>query len=152
MLLRESLARRAGNLEMKFKTLTGRLKEVNVKPYLIDYNNDSLSDFQYNIKTFLKPYWQYDVVCEELPVAGTKLRFDFINLNKHIVVEANGIAHLDPKSHFHGGSKTKWLSQIKRDMLKHKWCEINGYTLVEIEPDDIPLSKDFFLKEYNIKL
>lgn len=137
---------------MKFKTLTGKLKDIPVHKHLIDWSGDSLSHFQEDVKDFMYPYWKHDVVCEELPVAGTKMRLDIINLTRRIIIEVNGIAHLDPQSHFHNGSRINWLNQVKRDMAKHRWAEINGYKLVEIEPEDMPLTKSFFKERYDIDL
>lgn len=137
---------------MIFKTLRGASKDIKIRHYLIDWGGDSLSHFQEEVKAFLYPYWRRDVVCEELPVAGTKMRFDMINISRKVIVEVNGVAHLDPDSHFHQGSRARWLSQIKRDHAKTEWAEMNGYQMAEIEPDDLPLTKDFFKRQFDIDL
>lgn len=137
---------------MKFKTTNGRIKDVKIPKYLIDWQGNSLSKFQHNVKRFLFPYWRYDVVCEEFPVPGERWHIDIINLSRKIMIEVNGIAHLDPNSHFHHGSKQSWLGQIKRDMGKHAWAATNGYVVAEIEPQDMPLTKDFFKRQFDIDL
>jgi hypothetical protein len=136
---------------MKFKTLTGRLKDINISSYRIDWEGDFPSDFAADVADYLYPYWRHDVVVAELPVAGTKLRYDMVNLTRRIVIETDGIQHDAYTPHWHG-SKVGYLNQIKRDVLKDKIAEANGLVMVRIKPDDLPLTKSFFKDHYNIDL
>ena len=129
---------------MVFKTLTGPSKRVKKpKNYLIKWDGQSLSKLQFSAKEFLKPYWNTDIVFEEFPIAGTRMRFDFYNSNKNIAVEVQGGQHLKYTPFFHGKSKSTFLSQIRRDNDKQKFCELNNIKLVEIYPND-KLSVDLF--------
>lgn len=129
---------------MVFKTLIGSKKRVSkAKKYLIDWNSESRSKFQKQVKDFVKEYWMNDVVFEEFPLAGSRLSFDFYNSNKKVAIEVQGGQHLKYTPHFHGKSKSNWLGQIRRDNDKEKFCKINGIKLVEIYPKD-KLSVDLF--------
>jgi len=138
---------------MKFITPTGRFKDIPVHKYRVDFDAEQGSEFSASVLDFFYPYWKHDIVCAELPVAGRdKMRYDFVNLSKKIILETDGIAHLDPKSHFHKGSPAKWLSQIKRDDLKNQMAKRNGFTMIRIEPDDLPLTKEWVEETYSITL
>lgn len=129
---------------MVFKTLTGSSKRVKKpKNYLIKWDGQSLSKLQFSTKQFLKPFWHTDIVFEEFPIVGTKMRFDFYNSNQNIAVEVQGGQHLKYTPFFHGKSKSTFLSQIRRDNDKQKFCELNNIKLVEIYPND-KLSTDLF--------
>jgi hypothetical protein len=130
---------------MKFKTLDGKDRVVkNLKKTLIKWDAKSRSKIQKNVKDFLKPFWLGDVVFEEMKVAGTRLSLDFYNANKRIAIEVQGEQHFKFIPFFHGNRNT-YLKQIKRDVKKIEFCEINNITLVEIFPED-KLSVDFFKK------
>ena len=79
---------------------------------------------QYSCKQFLKNYWSQDIVFEEFPIAGTRLSIDFYNSNKKIAVRS--IPALKYVPHFHGKSKSTFLSQISSDNEKQDFCKING--------------------------
>lgn len=138
---------------MKFITPFGKSKNVNLSKYLIDWNDDSLSKFQWKTKQFLYPYWRTHVVCEELLLAGTRLRLDFLNVSRNIAIECQGAQHTNFNSHFHNGKRSNYLGQIKRDLNKSEWCEKNDLLLVEIFEQDIDdLSPQWFLEKYDITL
>ena len=138
---------------MKFLSLKGKPKGINISKYQIDWNGESLSNFQFSIKQFLYPFWCGQVVLEECPLAGTKLRFDFLNITRSIAVEANGNQHNQYNKFFHGKSRAKYLLQIKRDLIKQKWCDINKILLIEIFPDDVDnLCPEWFEEKYKITL
>lgn len=129
---------------MVFKTLQGGSKRVkSPKKYLIKWNGQSRSKLQYSVKGFIKTYWDTDIVFEEFPIAGSKMTFDFYNSNKNIAIEVQGGQHLKYTPFFHGKSKSTFLSQIRRDNEKQRFCELNKIKLVEIYPDD-NLSIDLF--------
>ena len=129
---------------MIFKTLIGSSKRVpKPKKYLIQWDSSSRSKMQFNTKQYLKKYWSNDIVFEEFPIVGTKMTFDFYNPNKKVAVEVQGKQHLKYTPYFHGKSKSNFLSQIRRDNDKQKFCELNNIKLVEIYPDD-KMSTDLF--------
>lgn len=138
---------------MKFKKFGGREADVNITKYLIDWEDDSLSIFQRNIKKFLLPFWRFNVVVEELPLAGLRLRLDFCNLTKRIAVECDGGQHIDPKHYYNNKSPEKWRGQIKRDLKKDEWCILNNIILVRInEHEQSDICKEWFKEKYNINL
>ena len=131
---------------MKFKTLTGSVRKViGIQKYMIDWDGDSKSKFQKSVKDFLKKYWERQVIFEEFPVAGTRMTFDFYNANDKIAIEVQGGQHTKYVPFFHGGYKSNYLMQLKRDHQKHDFCELNDIKLVEIYEKD-KLSKSFFKK------
>jgi hypothetical protein len=130
---------------MKFKTLDGKERSIrNIKNSIIDWNGKSRSKFQADVKQFLKKYWVGDVVFEELRIAGTRLSLDFFNANKKIAIEVQGQQHFTYVKFFHG-NRINYLNQIKRDVKKIEFCELNNIKLVEIYPKD-ELSKELFQK------
>jgi len=141
---------------VKFKTPTGRLKEINIAAYRVDFDGEQGSDFAAEVLDLLYPYWKYDIVTQELPVAGTRLRYDYVNHSKRIACECDGVQHDDPLAYHNRGSKAVWLAQIKRDDLKNRMAAAQGWTMVRIKPDDMPkLRKDikgWFLEMFDITL
>jgi hypothetical protein len=128
---------------MKFKTLDGKEKVVkNIKKFIINWNSKSRSKLQQNVKIFIKKYWEGDVVFEELKVAGTRLSLDFYNANKKIAIEVQGQQHFKYVKFFHR-NRNGYLNQIKRDVKKFEFCELNKIQLIEIYPTD-ELTDDFF--------
>lgn len=130
---------------MKFKTLEGKEKTIkNIKKLIINWTGKSRSKFQFSVKEFLMPYWKGDVVFEELRIVGTRLSLDFYNANKKVAIEVQGQQHFKYVKFFHG-SRLNYLDQMKRDVKKNEFCEINDIKLVEIYPKDV-LSKELFEK------
>lgn len=130
---------------MIFLCYDGRLCKVR-KPhkYVIDWNKESKSKFQFNVKRFLKKYWENDIVFEEFPIPKTRLSIDFYNSSKKIAVEVQGNQHREYVPYFHGDQhRIKFLQQLKRDDMKMKFCSSNDIILVEIYQEDI-LSKKLF--------
>lgn len=129
---------------MRFKTLSGKYKTIDLRKYIIDWDGKSLSKFQFGVKQFLKPYWQGQICCEELPVAGTRMRIDIYNANKKIAVEVSGAQHENFSKFHHNNSRFNYLKQIQRDQRKYEWCQLNEIQLIEIFPRDLPLTEEFF--------
>ena len=124
-----------------------------VSKYLIDWDKKSKSKLQFNVKQFLKSYWQNHIVYEEFPVYGTRLKVDFINMTKRMAVEVHGPQHESFNKFFHGNSRAKYLASIKRDAQKAEWLEKNNFIFIEIYDKDIDnLSRQFIEKTYNISL
>ena len=124
-----------------------------VSKYLIDWEKKSKSKLQFNVKQFLKSYWQNHIVYEEFPVYGTRLKVDFINMTKKMAVEVHGPQHESFNKFFHGNSRAKYLASIKRDAQKAEWLEKNNFIFIEIYDKDIDnLSHDFIKKIYGVSL
>jgi hypothetical protein len=138
---------------MKFKKANGRETNVNISKYTVDWEDDSLSKFQWKVKQFLYKYWRSHVVLEEMTLAGTRMRLDFYNVTRGIAVECDGGQHNDPKHYYNNKSPSKFISQVKRDLEKEKWCELNGIKLIRIMENEIDnLSEDWIREKYDITL
>jgi hypothetical protein len=137
---------------VRLYNVKGKLQSKIVTRYLIDWGKKSRSKIQFKVKQFLKSYWENHVVYEEFPVYGTRMKVDILNATKKIAVEVNGRQHSSFNSFFHNNSRANYLSSIKRDVKKAEWLEKNGFTLIEIEQDEVnQLSEDFIVKN-GIKL
>ena len=136
---------------MEFQTIDGKLKRVkNLKKRIINWEASSRSKRQKAVKDFLKDYWFYHVTFEEFPVVGTRLSLDFYNANKRVAVEVQGSQHTKYNKFFHGGHKSNYLEQLKRDQIKAEFCEVNDIILVEIYDSDI-INKSLF-KKFDVTL
>ena len=132
---------------MRLYNLKGKLQSKLVSKYLIGWNKKSRSKIQFKVKQFLKPYWENHVVYEEFPVYGSRMKVDILNATKKIAVEVNGRQHSSFNAFFHNNSRAKYLASIKRDVEKREWLEKNGFTLIEIEEDEVAqLSEEFIVK------
>lgn len=131
---------------MTFLDLKGRKKTIkNIRRYVVGWNKPTRSKFQDAAKRFFYPYWKSDIVLEECPLVGSLMKFDFVNVSKKIIAEISGQQHCKHVPHFHGKNPVgKFLGQIKRDMKKHEFADLNGYQLVEIYSEK-ELTYEFFL-------
>ena len=138
---------------MRLYNTRGKLISKRVNKYLINWDKPSRSDIQFKVKQFLKSYWSNQVVYEEFPVYGTRLKVDILNATKKVAIEVQGRQHSNFNSFFHSNSRLKYLESIKRDFIKREWLEKNNFTVVEIEEDEVKgLNSSFFLKNYNLSL
>lgn len=135
---------------MKFKLLNGRLKDFDVNSTRIDWDADSLSDFQFEVKCFFYPFWKHNIVCEEFRLFN-RMSLDLFNVDKRIAVEVQGRQHSEYVP-FLSGSRSGYLGQIKRDLKKVEWCRINEITLIEVFPENLPLTKKWVEETFNINL
>lgn len=123
---------------MLFNTLSGKKVSKGISKYKIDWDKKSLGKskfgkLQTEVKNFFREFWEKHVVYEELPCfgTGTRMRLDFLNLTQNIAVEVNGPQHDEYIEFFHG-DRRNFGKQIVRDVNKAKWCEINGFNLINI--------------------
>jgi hypothetical protein len=138
---------------MKLYSVTGRIINKNVSQFLIDWDKQSRSKIQFQVKQFLKPFWQTHVCYEEFPVFGSRMKVDFINVSRKIAVEVNGDQHSSFNKFFHNNSRLNYLNSIKRDYKKSVWLEKNGFQLIELETSDLnKLSYDYINHTFNISL
>lgn len=131
---------------MRLKTVKGIPRHLNVKSRRINWEGDSKSKFQKEVKRLLLPFWHHHVVFEEFPVYGTRYTLDFFNANKSIAIEVQGKQHTKFIPYFHR-NQFDYLEQLKKDEMKRKFCELNGITLLEIFEEDIKkLSPEYMTK------
>lgn len=137
---------------MEWKTATGKIKNIPMHKYLVDWDGDQGSAFSEDVLDFLHTYWKNDIVCAEVPVAGTKMRYDYVNVSKKIICETDGAQHDKFISgHFHR-TREDYKAQIKRDMLKDELAQKNGFKMIRIKPTDLPLTKEWLEETFEIKL
>lgn len=138
---------------MRLYNIHGKLVSKNVSKYLIKWDGKSRSNIQFKTKQFLKKHWSNQIVYEEFPVYGTRMKVDILNATKKIAIEVQGRQHTSFNKFFHGNSRLKYLESIKRDFQKREWLKKNGFQVVEIEEDEVKkLSVSFFLKFFNINV
>lgn len=111
---------------MKVIGLNGR--PYYMKPNLIKWTGKSRSQFQFDCKTILASFWGNDIVAEEQAMPGSKLRFDFVNFSKKIILEADGEQHSSYNKFFHNKNIFNFAKSLERDQKKVKFAEKNGFT------------------------
>lgn len=111
--------------------------------YAIKWDGKCRSQFQFDVKQFLKKYWKNHMVFEEFPIPHTRMTLDIFNWTEKVAVEVQGQQHLSYNKFFHGPHRLKYLQQLKRDGSKLEFCEKHEIVLVEIYPKDI-LSEKLF--------
>lgn len=138
---------------MRFKRL-GSNKEINVdiNKYRIDWDR-TVSKPQKAVKDFLFRYWKNKIVLEEFRVPGSRLRFDIVNMNDHIIIEVSPKkVHGEYNKFFHK-SRLGYVNSLKRDMSKVEWAQLNDFVLVEVYDEDIGvLSREWFREKYQVEL
>jgi len=137
---------------MKWKTASGKFKNIPMDKYLVDWNGKQDSLFSRDVLAFLKPFWKHDIVCAQVPVAGTRMSYDYVNVSKRVIVEADGQQHDNLMLGFFHKTSEDYKAQIKRDIEKDELAEKNGFKMVRVKPSDLPLNKEWFLKNYDINL
>lgn len=132
---------------MTFLDLRGREKKLkNPARYKADWNSATRSKGQTALKKFLYPYWKDKLIFEEMPLVGSKMTFDIVNITDKLIIEFDGIQHSQYVKHFHGSRVSKFLGQIKRDLKKEEWAEINEFSLIRIVSEK-EMTYDFFLSK-----
>jgi hypothetical protein len=138
---------------MRFYTLSGKLVSKNISKYAVNWDKPCRSKVQFATKQFLRPFWSAYICVEEMPVTGTLLKVDFVNLSLKIAVEVNGNQHEKYNPFFHKGNPANYLKGFKNDAKKGLWLEKNGFQLVEIYENEVPLlSREFFKDKFDITL
>jgi len=137
---------------MKLYNVKGKLVSKNVSKNIIDWDKPAKSKPQTQVKAFLKPFWKGYIVYEEFPVYGTQLRVDILNASLKIAIEVNGPQH-NRFHFFHNGQPLNYLKGLTNDHDKSEWLERNGFTLIEINTDEVDtLSKEFFKEKFGVTL
>ena len=137
---------------MGLYNIRGKLQSRLVSKYLIKWGKKSRSKIQFKVKQFLKSYWENHIVYEEFPVYGSRMKVDILNATKKIAVEVNGRQHSSFNAFFHKNSRQNYLNSIKRDCQKAEWLDKNGFTLIEIEEEEVSLLSEEFIIKNKIKL
>ena len=133
---------------MRLYNIYGRLVAKNVQKYRINWNKKCKSKIQFKIKKMLEPYWKNNIVYEEFPVYGTKMKVDILNATKKVAVEVQGRQHTEFNKFFHNNSRAEYLQSIKRDHEKALWLQKNDFKLIEITEEEINTHSEEFLLKY----
>jgi very-short-patch-repair endonuclease len=133
---------------MRLYNIYGRLVSRNVQRYRINWDKKSRSKIQFKIKQLLKPFWENQIVYEEFPVYGSKMKVDILNATKKVAVEIQGRQHSEFNKFFHKNSRTEYLQSIKRDQEKALWLQQNSFELIEITEEEIKNSSEEYLLKY----
>jgi hypothetical protein len=138
---------------MKWKTPSGKFKDVPMHKYLIDWDDDQDSEQSSQLADFLYPYWRHDVVCCQVPCVGTRMSYDYVNVSKKVICEFDGNQHQNFIEGFFHKSREDYKAQIKRDILKDKLAEASGFKMVRIRPEDLSkLSPQWFKETWEVIL
>jgi Protein of unknown function (DUF559) len=130
-----------------------KLVFINPKKYLIDWENDGSSKPEICFRDLIYPYWKNYIILFQFRIPGSRLRIDFFNLNKKLIVEIDGSQHDKFNKHFHNNSRNNYLNSIKRDLDKEKWCEENNIKVLRLNEQDLfNFSISYVEKNYNINI
>lgn len=137
---------------MKYKTLDNKTYGVNESSYKVNWRKPAPSQFQTKVRNFFYYIWGVNnhLVCEEFPVKpylDKRYRLDLYNVTKRVAVEVHGIQHVQHVSHFNKTEDDFWAA-VEKDSLKADFCKHNKIELVEIYPNDLPLSMKWLEKTY----
>ncbi len=134
------------------KLNSNTIVNLNLGKYSVDWDR-KVSNPQFTTKQFLKKYWEFDAVYEEVLIPGSLLRIDLTNTSRMIMVEVSPDAIHTKYNKFMHKNRSGFLKKIEADFAKRKWSEINGFEFVELNDEDIKnISADLFLNKFNINL
>lgn len=118
---------------MKLTGLDGKSHSVNIAQnnYPLRSRAACKSELQFQCGQLLRTKYPSQVILEEFPVPGSRLKLDFFLPTLRVAVEVHGAQHDSFNKHFHGNLKGFHQSR-HRDGDKASWCEINDITLYEV--------------------
>ena len=121
---------------MRLYDTEGKLVSVRINRSDYELREKSRSNIQKEIGCLLKKRFPLCTILEEWPIPGkTGMVFDFVILPEKIVVEVQGEQHNKFVKHFHGDLEG-FKRHKQRDQNKRDWCNINRFTLIEIEKSE----------------
>ena len=105
------------------------------------------------VKDFLHRYWEYDPVCEEFYIPGSKLRIDLFNIRLKIAIEISPDEYHVNFSEFLHKNRMNFLKKVKSDGAKRNWCARNDIRLIELYNEDLKqLSHKYIENKFGISL
>ncbi len=121
---------------MKMYDINNNLVNVDVRESSYPIRNRHPSEFQAKVYEKIREKYPNEIVLEEYNVCGSKLRIDFFLPRLGIAIEASPEHHVKHTKFFHGDRNSgKFAGQIRRDITKEKFIEINGFKLIVIEDE-----------------
>jgi hypothetical protein len=133
---------------MRWKLPGGKVVNHLDTKYRIDYTKKAPSKGAQAVKDFIQINTSNYIWYEEYRLPTMLLRCDFLCPSKKLAIEFHGQQHIKPNKLFFK-YRSQFGKQIKNDIKKIEFLIFNGYTVIEIEDSDLPLTKDFF-KKYEI--
>ena len=115
---------------MKVKGFDGKLYTLKCQQELLP--DDQCSSWHLKARQLIHEIFPLDTVLEEIKIPDADLWFDFVILLRKVVFEVQGSQHYEYNKHFHN-TIGKFYKSKQRDSLKKKWCEINGFKLIELD-------------------
>lgn len=141
---------------MKIPNINGRLVNLNINKYTVDWNKTNISGPQRTIQDFLLPYWKYHIVCTELRIPSSLLRIDLINFTLKIAIEISPESHHNTYNEFFHKNRIGYLNSIKRDFQKQNYIEnILKYKFIELFDVDLlkeNLNQKYWIEKFGIYL
>lgn len=136
---------------MKLKKLNSSVEvNVNIANYKIDWEQ-KVSGPQKKVTDFLRQFWEYDYVLQELRVPGSLLRLDIVNITKKIIVEVSPGSTHDKYSKFIHKSRCGFLKKVNADADKKKWAEQNKFSFIALGNEEIKnLSKEMIEEKFEV--
>jgi len=136
---------------MRWILPNGKFGWVSDRKYRVDYDKPSRSKQQFQIKQFLKIVCPCDIIFEEYPLPGTRLKVDLLNATRRWAIEHQGVGHNAFNKFFHV-NRLRYRKAIVNDARKYEILQLNKYVVIETFPEDLPLTKEWFVEKYNIYL
>lgn len=115
---------------MKVKTIKG---DAYLKVNGIDWEGKSRSKLQKSCKDILKEFWNGDIVSEEQSIPKTRLKIDFVNFSKKIILEIQGGQHFKFNKHFHNNNIFNFVDSLARDDKKEEFANLNGFIYLAVK-------------------
>lgn len=104
-------------------------------------DDKSRSGLHLRARQLLKEIFPFDPMHEDVTLPGSNtprrkslLYADFFLPKRGLIIEVNGEQHTNHIKFFHK-TKHEFLKAQLRDREKKNWCDLNGFTLVQLEYD-----------------
>lgn len=118
---------------MKLYDIHGKLVNVDVRPSSYPIKQISKSKLQKEVGDFLQEKFPHSSILEEFTIPGSRFKIDFFIVDKKLIIEVDGEQHYK-NGFFHGQILEKGFArQVKRDIIKEEWAEINGLKTIRIK-------------------
>lgn len=130
-----------------------KLVNLNTFKYRINWEKDGSSKLERMFRDLISIYWRNSIVLFQPRIPGSKLKLDFLNVNKRLCVETDGEQHNSFNKHFHNNSRNVYLASLNRDRIKEIWLEKNDIKLLRlVEEDLINFSPNYILNKFDIDI
>lgn len=113
--------------------LDGEIYTLHLKEHEINDNDRSAGHLK--CRGVLKKLYPYDLIFEEITTPDSDLTFDFLIPLRKLAVEIQGRQHYEFVKYFHK-NLGEFNKQKNRDSQKKQWCDLNNYTLVQLDDKD----------------